>query len=234
MLEKTEKLLDKLSKDELFTNNDIRFVGGTALSYYINHRLSEDLDFAVINLNKELIDSTMKSYGATKLDHNDYMIDSATNDGFNLEDSYIVYMLDDVKVDFFVPPFNLFEEKVWKEDKFTKYNDTELKIMSLDSVIYLKMMAFWNRKKYRDIYDIYFILENKVSTADELLARYIEYNISYTKKNLVDKISSKDEFYEKSGDEGINTLVSDPYPYEWYRNKIEEFFYDSYLQDMYK
>lgn len=122
MLEKTKKVLDKLSKDKLFANNDIRFVGGTALSYYINHRLSEDLDFATIDLNKELIDTAMLSYGATKIEHNNNMTDSATNDGFNLEDSYIVYMLDDVKVDFFEPPFNLFEEKVWKDDKFTKYN----------------------------------------------------------------------------------------------------------------
>ncbi|MEA2018238.1 MAG: nucleotidyl transferase AbiEii/AbiGii toxin family protein [Campylobacterota bacterium] len=234
MLEKTKKVLDKLSKDKLFANNDIRFVGGTALSYYINHRLSEDLDFATIDLNKELIDTAMLSYGATKIEHNNNMTDSATNDGFNLEDSYIVYMLDDVKVDFFEPPFNLFEEKVWKDDKFTKYNNTELKVMSLDGVIYLKMMAFWNRKKYRDIYDIYFILENKISTTNKLLTKYIEYNISYTKKDLVDKISSKNEFYEKYGDEGINTLVQNPNPYEWYRNKIEEFFYDSYLEDLYK
>lgn len=45
MLEKTKKVLEIICNDDLFKNFDIRFVGGTALSYRINHRLSEDLDF---------------------------------------------------------------------------------------------------------------------------------------------------------------------------------------------
>jgi len=33
MLEKTQKVLDILCNDDLFKNHDIRFVGGTALTY---------------------------------------------------------------------------------------------------------------------------------------------------------------------------------------------------------
>jgi len=51
MLEKTKKVLDILAQDEFFKNNDIKFVGGTALSHLINHRLSEDLDFAMLEIN---------------------------------------------------------------------------------------------------------------------------------------------------------------------------------------
>ena len=43
--EKTKEVLEIICNDDLFKNFDIRFVGGTALSYRINHRLSEDLDF---------------------------------------------------------------------------------------------------------------------------------------------------------------------------------------------
>ena len=43
-LEKEIKPPRPLTHD-LFKNFDIRFVGGTALSYRINHRLSEDFDF---------------------------------------------------------------------------------------------------------------------------------------------------------------------------------------------
>ena len=43
MLQKTQEVLEFIANDELFENNDIRFVGGTALSYLIDHRLLEEL-----------------------------------------------------------------------------------------------------------------------------------------------------------------------------------------------
>ena len=43
MLQKTQEVLEFIANDELFENNDIRIVGGTALSYLIAHRLSEEL-----------------------------------------------------------------------------------------------------------------------------------------------------------------------------------------------
>jgi len=52
MLPKTKQVLELLSSDSFFKDNDVRFVGGTALSYLINHRLSEDLDFAMLHINK--------------------------------------------------------------------------------------------------------------------------------------------------------------------------------------
>lgn len=52
MLEKTQRVLNFIANDDLFKNNDIRFVGGTALSYLIKHRLSEDLDFASLEFPK--------------------------------------------------------------------------------------------------------------------------------------------------------------------------------------
>ncbi|MDD2358586.1 MAG: nucleotidyl transferase AbiEii/AbiGii toxin family protein [Thiovulaceae bacterium] len=56
MLEKTQQVLDALARHELFKKHDIRFVGGTALSHLINHRLSEDLDFAMLELCREEIE----------------------------------------------------------------------------------------------------------------------------------------------------------------------------------
>ena len=43
MLQKTQEVLEFIANDELFENNDMRIVGGTALSYLIVHRLSEEL-----------------------------------------------------------------------------------------------------------------------------------------------------------------------------------------------
>ena len=39
------KALEKIQDLNLF-NDDLYFIGGTALSYYINHRISEDIDIA--------------------------------------------------------------------------------------------------------------------------------------------------------------------------------------------
>ena len=43
MLQKTQEVLELIANDELFENNDIRIGAGTALSYLIVHRLSEEL-----------------------------------------------------------------------------------------------------------------------------------------------------------------------------------------------
>jgi hypothetical protein len=37
MLQKTKEVLELIANDELFVKFDIKFVGGTALSYLINH-----------------------------------------------------------------------------------------------------------------------------------------------------------------------------------------------------
>ena len=75
MLKKTENTLELIMNDYFFVKYDFRFVGGTALSHIINHRLSEDLDFASFELPCEEIEAFMNSYGAKKLDHDVTMED---------------------------------------------------------------------------------------------------------------------------------------------------------------
>jgi hypothetical protein len=47
MKPETEALARRLAGESLL--GDLLLVGGTALSIYLNHRLSEDLDFATAN-----------------------------------------------------------------------------------------------------------------------------------------------------------------------------------------
>jgi len=121
MLKKTELALNLLAQNPFFKANDIRFVGGTALSFLINHRLSEDLDFAMLELPKEEINSIMSSYGAVKRKHSDLTIDYALNDGEDIEDYHIMFDLNGVKIDFFVPPFNNKEKSIWENNPYTIY-----------------------------------------------------------------------------------------------------------------
>jgi predicted nucleotidyltransferase component of viral defense system len=81
VLEKTKEVLSFLSQDSFFSENDIRFVGGTALSYLINHRLSEDLDFATLTFDPKIINTFMTKYGATEIEHSDNIKDYALNQG---------------------------------------------------------------------------------------------------------------------------------------------------------
>ena len=232
MLEKTKKVLDILCNDELFKNYDIRFVGGTALSYYLNHRLSEDLDFTMLKFNFKAINDTMLKYGAIRVENN-LNEDIVINDGFYASDCYVTYKLNNVKVDFFEAPLNVMENEIWDKDEIEYYNNSNLKILSLKSVLYMKTLAFWSRKKYRDLFDIYYVLQNNYITTEEFIHKYLKYNITYTLENLYDKISSKNDFFEKDNDEGLSTLVKKPNTYEWYRNEIEKLIHKELLKELY-
>ena len=234
MLEKTKNVLEVLANHQLFKKHDIRFVGGTALSYLINHRLSEDLDFAMLELCRGEIEDMMLSYGAIKINHDNTALDYAMNEGGDLHDYHLKYILDEVKVEFFVPPFNILEKDIWINESTTQYKETNIKIASFNTIAYMKSMAFWNRKKYRDIYDIHYAL-TKVDgyTAKDFVGLYLKYNITYTKEILYEKIKSKTDFHEKHGDEGINALVYNAKSYEWYRGKIEDLIYEIYLDEIY-
>jgi len=233
MLDKTKEVLDHISTHEIFTKYDIKFVGGTALSYLIDHRLSEDLDFAMLEIPKHEIQDMMDFFGAELIPLNDKLIDDAANEGEDISYHYLKYLLNGVKIEFFIPPFNLLEENYWTQEDITFYENTNIKVATLKTLSYMKSMAFWNRKKYRDLFDIYYLLSNGIYTPKEFLENYINCNITYTKELLLQKIQSKKDFHLKKNDEGIHTLVSDPKSYEWYRNEIEKFIYDEYLQELY-
>lgn len=234
MLPKTKQVLDAIVQHDFFKKHDVRFVGGTALSYLINHRLSEDLDFAMLELCGDEIEEMMDYYGAKMISHNPTAVDYAKNEGGDMYEYYLKYMLDGVKVEFFSPPFNLLEKEIWIEKPTTLYENSNLKIASFETIMYMKSMAFWNRRKYRDLFDIHYALTNVNGyNVNDFLDPYLKYNITYTKEMLYTKIKSKSMFYEKPTDEGINTLVTNPKSYEWYRHQLEEIIYDTYLEELY-
>ena len=235
MLEKTERTLELISQDDFFARHDVRFVGGTALSHIIEHRLSEDLDFAMLELPKDEIVDMMLKYGAVKKEHGDYIKDKVSNDGFDIDDSHIMFDLNGVKVDFFVPPFNIKEKDVWNNIPYTHYKDTNVKLAAFDTIMYMKTMAFWDRKKYRDVFDVYFVLSNGTEgyTPQKFVALHQKYNVTHSIEYLVSKVKSKDMFHERMGDEGINTLVDEPQTYEWYRNKLEKMLDEVYMHELY-
>ncbi len=51
------------------------------------------------------------------------------------------------------------------------------KMTSLETLIYMKTMAFWNRKKYRDLFDIYYVLEKEFITPKKFVNDYLKNHI---------------------------------------------------------
>ena len=225
MLDKTREVLNHISNHKLFELYDIRFVGGTALSYYLNHRLSEDLDFGVHgDLPKEAIIQAMLSFGATFIKSSESIIDDAIDQGANIDDSYLRFVLFTIKIEFFSVPFNVFDaEDIWENGSTILYNNSKVKIASLDTVLYMKSLAFFNRKKYRDLYDIYFAIYKLDSySVETFMQTYLKYHFTYTDETILELVKSVNSFYLKSNDEGLDRLVEKHESYEFYRQKIED------------
>ena len=61
------EVLEKIKESTLF-DDELFFIGGTALSYYINHRISEDIDIVSAKaLNYKTIVPMISSLGAVKI-----------------------------------------------------------------------------------------------------------------------------------------------------------------------
>ena len=67
MTDNVKQALDKIKDNKIF-NDELYFSGGTALTYYLNHRISEDMDIVSSNaLLYKLIIPSITLLGATKL-----------------------------------------------------------------------------------------------------------------------------------------------------------------------
>ena len=61
-------LLDRIKDLEIFETHPLYFVGGTALAYYLEHRISEDIDIiSAAPLPHRQITNTITALGGTKL-----------------------------------------------------------------------------------------------------------------------------------------------------------------------
>lgn len=139
-LKETEKVLNLLSKEEKLS--DFVFVGGSAISYYIHHRLSEDIDlFCTYNqLKQKTLNNIIEKLRNNK--HNIVVLP--------VEDRTIQMDLDidGVKTTFFSWSLDLLKTN----SKAFKGN---IKIADLELLAGMKAYTFGRRLKIRDAYDLY-------------------------------------------------------------------------------
>ena len=184
------RVLNKI-KDSLIFQDELYFVGGTALSYYINHRISEDIDIVSPNiLDYQKIVPALISLGAKKVE--DENTTALRLVGLFPDEYILKFILDDVKIEFFQANRPI-QKKILKELNYTNYDNSNLKILDLKSIAKLKIVALLQREKARDLFDFGSIIENEILTSDEIISISSELKNLSSKVEIIDFLSKKKE-----------------------------------------
>ena len=188
-------LLEKFSQEDFLKEHLATLIGGTAISYHLQHRVSYDLDIAFTH-SKVLPNLTfLDKYDVIPLEFDQSVIDSVINEGGNIENYHKRFSIDGVKVDFVVnPSSNIFENEILKLDKGVYLNS--LKITSLESLFKLKSLLLLDRNKIRDLYDLVYLIKYSHFSALDILNTIKKYRITYTNDDIIHLIILKkpDEF----------------------------------------
>jgi len=191
MTANVKQALDKIKDNEIF-KNELYFAGGTALSFYLNHRISEDIDIvSAKSLPYKQIIPNITSLGATKLQ--DENVTALRLAGLFPDEYMIKFVLDGVKLEFFQANRPI-QQEILSTATFTNFENSKLKILDLKSIAKLKLVALIMRDKSRDLFDFGAILKHDVLTENEILDSFskIESKIKST-YDIIKFIKSKKE-----------------------------------------
>jgi len=189
----TEKLLKKFSKIALFKEHSAILIGGTALAFHLGHRESFDLDICFPISDKLPSLEFLKEFDEViSIDFDQEIIDTAINDGGNIEDMMQRFIIDGIKVDFVInPSSNIYESEILKKDNALQFGT--LRIASIKTIFKLKSLLLLDRNKIRDLYDIVYLLKNQGFQGEDILDTIQQYRITYLKEDIIELIKSKKE-----------------------------------------
>ena len=161
---KTAEVLSSLSEIEEIKN--FTLVGGSALSIYLHHRISEDLDFFTWHqkLDDAGIDPILKAAAAlypTKIINN-------YSDGMDL-------LVDGVKITFFA--------NYWDKLKQREHLLNKSFIGRIELITAMKANALSLRARFRDYYDLY-VITKQIFDINKVLEISLEYIPGMTKKTF--------------------------------------------------
>jgi len=197
MTDLAKNLLDKIKNDELFKKYPFVFVGGTALSYYIQHRVSEDLDFALSG------DIPVYDVRAFALRYKGtYLSDPRAsafriNTGVDLDTRHIKFLIDGVKLEFFYPSDPL-SQMCLSGDK-SSFENSNIKVLNLTDIARMKVKALMDRVKIRDIFDASEILKREILSIEE----FFEIAKEYSKKDEIAILERTLAMVEEKSDESL-------------------------------
>lgn len=209
----TAVLLEQFSKEPFFKTSKAALIGGTAIAYHIQHRISFDLDICFPHHPTLPPLDFLKQYDAKPLPFDCSIIDTTINDGGDIEEYHKRFSINGIKVDFVVnPSSNIYEKEILQDDTGVYYNS--LKITSIEALFKLKSLLLLDRNKIRDLYDIVYLLQYHNFDAKNILKTIKEYRITYTDKNIIQLLEAKKADIFDIEFEGINKPKMDILDYD--------------------
>ena len=131
--------LESIKSLSLFNGSSLYFIGGTALAYYLQHRISEDIDIiSTQTLPYKNIIATIESMGGRKLrDENALALRLA---GLFPDEYMLKFDLHGVKLEFFKASTPM-QNSIIANATITKYSDSNLNMLDVKSIAKLKLLA---------------------------------------------------------------------------------------------
>ncbi len=147
LTDSTLSLYKELSENDFFSN--FTFVGGSAIAYYLNHRLSEDLDFFTW-MDKLPVDTPV-FINEIKKNHQIVIANSS--------DTYIDLLVDDIKITLFANNW----EPLKQQRTILNGN---IFVANLNLLCAMKINVLSLRAKYRDYFDLYVLNKDKFKLSE--------------------------------------------------------------------
>ena len=204
MTEKIKELLPDIQNLSIFSDYGFKLIGGTALSYHLNHRLSEDLDFCTLDMLPrdaidEFIEYCIEEFGEDNIEYIPFvqgkLIDFETNCE-DIEDYEQNWMIKGIK-------------DIFRDDTSTYIGN--IAVASIDSIFKLKSLMFYSRAKARDYFDLLYLydFDNAKYNIEKTLSLIHEYEFAYRNFDL---FFQRIEYpnYNKDFDEPLHGLVDMP------------------------
>ncbi len=228
---------------EAFLNRNLVFKGGTALKkfYFQDYRFSEDLDFTLIDSNidsQKVIDHFTQTFLLVKQKAN---ISLAIKNHELSKQGDLRFFIDyvgplqggigsrDVKVDI------TYNEIIINETQalamFNEYSDltdlkTVLQVYSLKEVYIEKLCALIGRTQPRDLYDLWYLLENQDILIEEEQSNFLSKAKSnkINKPNISKTLSEKETTLEKMWDQFLAHQIHDLPHFEEVMRSMKRYF----------
>lgn len=156
----------------------LTLIGGTALALQLGHRISLDFDFAQFGgtlpgLNIDRLISRLKQEGhqAQIITNPAQISQFKINHGMNLLDCARDYVIDGVKVTFFIHGKNKVQETFYQTTEKIREANMHFDILAIEGLKVAKTLVFADRVRSRDLYDLYILMRERNYTLDALFSR---------------------------------------------------------------
>lgn len=186
MLENTRRVFERLGSIQEIQR--FTLIGGTAIALVAKHRLSEDLDFAVVGdkLNPHVLQQITKALIASgcHVKKVEYLVArfEFEESGLNIDDYHVDFSVDGVKLTFVSldPPSPLQDGE--------KAIVGGVRVASLRTLFELKALLLTQRVTSRDLFDLYWFATHKKWGVKDIFDVVKQYHPSYPIESVVHRL----------------------------------------------